>query len=88
MRTITTPRRQYAVTLGGEWEIMTTDDETRRFRPGSLVLLDGMIGRGHNTAPRATEGSQAGEEAGADPALPAQPARTFYGRTSLRMVSR
>ena len=87
MRTITTPRRQYAVTLGGEWEIMTTDDETRRFRPGSLVLLDGMIGRGHNTAPRATEGSQAGEEAGADP-VPAQPARTFYGRTSLGMVSR
>jgi hypothetical protein len=30
MRTITTPRRQYTVTLGGEWEITTTDGETRR----------------------------------------------------------
>jgi hypothetical protein len=46
MRTITTPRRQYAVTLGGEWEITTTDGETRRFLPGSLALLDGMTGPG------------------------------------------
>ena len=71
MRTITTPRRQYAVTLGGEWEITTTDGETRRFPPSSLVLLDGMTGRGHNTTPRGAEGSQAGEEAGADPPLSA-----------------
>jgi len=45
----TTPRRQYAVTLSGEWEIPTTHGETRRFPPGSLVLLDDTIGRGHNT---------------------------------------
>jgi hypothetical protein len=45
----TTPRRQYAVTLAGEWEVTTTDGETRRFPPGCLVLLDDKTGRGHNT---------------------------------------
>lgn len=44
-----TPRRQYAVTLAGEWEITTTDGEVRRFPPGGLVLLDDATGRGHNT---------------------------------------
>jgi hypothetical protein len=44
-----TPRRQYAVTLAGEWEVTTTDGETRLFPPGSVILLDDMTGRGHNT---------------------------------------
>lgn len=44
-----TPRRQYAVTLAGEWEITVTDGERRRFGPGDLTLLDDRTGRGHNT---------------------------------------
>jgi hypothetical protein len=44
-----TPRRQYAVTLSGEWEITVGDGERRRFGPGNLVLLDDQTGRGHNT---------------------------------------
>lgn len=44
-----TPRRQFAVTLSGEWEIAVTDGERRCFRPGDVVLLDDRAGRGHNT---------------------------------------
>ena len=44
-----TPRRQFAVTLAGEWEITVTDGERRRFGPGEMVLLDDRTGRGHNT---------------------------------------
>lgn len=44
-----TPRSQHAVTLAGEYEITTTEGETRRFPPGAVVLLDDMTGRGHNT---------------------------------------
>ena len=44
-----TPRRQFAVTLSGEWEITVTDGERRRFAPGDVVLLDDRTGRGHNT---------------------------------------
>lgn len=44
-----TPRRQFAVTLSGEWEIAVTDGERRRFRPCDVVLLDDQAGRGHNT---------------------------------------
>lgn len=45
-----TPRRQFAVTLSGEWEITVTDGETRHFGPGEFVLLDDVTGRGHSTA--------------------------------------
>ena len=44
-----TPRRQFAVTLSGEWEIAVTDGERRRFGPGAVVLLDDRAGQGHNT---------------------------------------
>jgi Cupin domain len=44
-----TPRRQFAVTLSGEWEIAVTDGERRRFGPGDAVLLDDRARRGHHT---------------------------------------
>jgi quercetin dioxygenase-like cupin family protein len=44
------PRRQFAVTLSGEWEITVTDGECRRFGPGEFLLLDDLTGRGHSSA--------------------------------------
>jgi hypothetical protein len=44
------PRRQFAVTLSGEWEITVTDGESRRFGPGEFLLLDDLTGRGHSSA--------------------------------------
>ena len=44
-----TPRRWFVVTLSGELQITTSDNETRIFRPGAMCLLDDMTGKGHNT---------------------------------------
>ena len=44
-----TPKRWFVVTLAGVSEITTSDGETRRFGPGSLLLLDDTTGKGHNT---------------------------------------
>ena len=44
------PRRQFAVTLSGEWVITVTDGESRRFGPGEFLLLDDLTGRGHSSA--------------------------------------
>jgi quercetin dioxygenase-like cupin family protein len=46
----TSPRRQFALTLSGEWAITVTDGECRRFGPGEFLLLDDLTGRGHSTA--------------------------------------
>ena len=44
-----TPRRWFVVTLLGELQITTSDDETRTFGPGAMCLLDDTTGKGHNT---------------------------------------
>src|SRR5947209_17115461 len=44
-----TPRRQFWFTLGGEALVTVSDGEQRHLRPGSVVLLDDEIGKGHNT---------------------------------------
>src|SRR3974377_1705243 len=41
------PRRQFVVTLTGDVEIQTSDGETRRFGPGSILLAEDVTGKGH-----------------------------------------
>jgi uncharacterized protein YceH (UPF0502 family) len=43
------PRRQFIVQLNGAVEIKVSDGETRRFDPGSVVLLEDTSGKGHTT---------------------------------------
>ncbi len=42
-----TPRVQYILVLSGSVEITVEDGETRRFDPGSAVLLEDVRGKGH-----------------------------------------
>jgi hypothetical protein len=44
-----TPRRQVFCNLTGEYEVTTSDGETRRFPGGSLLLLEDTSGQGHST---------------------------------------
>lgn len=41
------PRRQFVVNLIGDVEIETSDGETRRFGPGSILLAEDLTGKGH-----------------------------------------
>ena len=43
------PRRQYWVGVRGFIEVTVSDGETRRFGPGSVVLLEDVAGKGHLT---------------------------------------
>lgn len=43
------PRRQLIVTLAGETEVEVSDGETRRFGPGSVLLVEDTSGKGHRT---------------------------------------
>ncbi len=43
----TAPRRQYVVTLSGEWEIECGDGTVRRFSPGDVMLAEDQTGKGH-----------------------------------------
>lgn len=43
------PCRQYYVQTTGALEVQVSDGETRRFRPGDVVLLEDVHGRGHTT---------------------------------------
>jgi quercetin dioxygenase-like cupin family protein len=43
------PGRQFVVVLDGEFEVETTDGDRRRFRPGEMVLVEDLEGRGHVT---------------------------------------
>ncbi|MDJ0926493.1 MAG: cupin domain-containing protein [Gammaproteobacteria bacterium] len=43
------PRRQFAFLLSGTVEVTVSDGETRRFEPGSIVLLEDTTGKGHQT---------------------------------------
>ena len=41
------PRRQYVVTLSGQWEIECGDGSVRLFRPGDVMLAEDLTGHGH-----------------------------------------
>lgn len=43
------PRRQLIVGLAGEVEVEVSDGETRRFGPGSVILVEDTTGKGHRT---------------------------------------
>jgi hypothetical protein len=43
------PRRQLIVSLAGESEVEVSDGETRRFGPGSVILVEDVAGKGHRT---------------------------------------
>ena len=43
------PRRQLALILSGQLEVMAGDGETRRLGAGTAVLLEDTMGRGHRT---------------------------------------
>jgi mannose-6-phosphate isomerase-like protein (cupin superfamily) len=44
-----TPRRQLYVSLSGVLEVGVADGETRRLRPGDIVLVEDTAGTGHTT---------------------------------------
>jgi hypothetical protein len=46
------PRRQLVVVLDGEFEIGTTDGDTRTLTPGMIALVEDVEGRGHTTTVR------------------------------------
>lgn len=39
--------RNFFVVLTGEWEVIASDGDTRRFKSGDLLLVEDMIGKGH-----------------------------------------
>ncbi|TIV71303.1 MAG: hypothetical protein E5V89_10740 [Mesorhizobium sp.] len=43
------PRRMAFVTVQGEYQITATDGETRKFPPGSVLLIEDTTGAGHKT---------------------------------------
>lgn len=43
------PRRQWVVLVRGAIEIEVSDGSRRAFRPGDLLLLEDVTGRGHRT---------------------------------------
>ena len=43
------PQPYIAIVLSGEAEVVASDGDTKRFRPGELLLCDDLIGKGHVT---------------------------------------
>ena len=43
------PPKQYWLQFTGEIEVDASDGETKRFRPGDVVLLEDVDGKGHAT---------------------------------------
>jgi hypothetical protein len=43
------PRRQIFCALQGEYEVTASDGGVRRFPPGSVLLLEDTLGKGHAT---------------------------------------
>jgi quercetin dioxygenase-like cupin family protein len=43
------PNRQVFLFLAGEMDVQVSDDERRRFRAGSVVLVEDTVGRGHQS---------------------------------------
>ncbi len=41
------PRRQYVITLSGQWEIECGDGSVRLFKPGDVMLAEDLTGQGH-----------------------------------------
>jgi quercetin dioxygenase-like cupin family protein len=41
------PRRQYVVTLSGQWDIECGDGSVQRFGAGDVMLADDLTGQGH-----------------------------------------
>lgn len=41
--------RNLFVVLSGEWEVTASDGDTRRFRPGDLLLVEDTSGTGHRS---------------------------------------
>jgi hypothetical protein len=41
------PRRQYVVTLSGQWDIEVGDGTVRRFKVGDVMLAEDLTGEGH-----------------------------------------
>lgn len=41
------PRRQYVVTLSGQWDIELGDGTVRRFKTGDVLLAEDLTGEGH-----------------------------------------
>lgn len=41
--------RNLFVVLSGEWEVTASDGESRRFGPGSVLLVDDTSGKGHSS---------------------------------------
>jgi len=41
------PRTQFWVQIAGQTEIEVSDGEVRRFKPGDVVLLEDVTGKGH-----------------------------------------
>jgi hypothetical protein len=43
------PRRQYVITLSGEYEIGLEDGSVHRYGPGHVTLAEDLTGKGHTT---------------------------------------
>jgi len=43
------PRRAIFVTVQGEYQVTTSDSRTRRFPPGSVLIVEDTTGVGHST---------------------------------------
>lgn len=43
------PRRQFVVTLSGEAEVEASDGEVRHIGPGTIMLAEDLMGKGHIT---------------------------------------
>ena len=41
------PRRQYVVSLSGQWEIECSAGAKRLFKPGDVMLAEDLTGKGH-----------------------------------------
>jgi hypothetical protein len=49
------PRRMAFVTVQGEYQVTASDGETRKFPPGSVLLIEDTMGVGHRTKNISTE---------------------------------
>lgn len=49
------PRRQFVITLSGEAEVEASDGEVRQIGPGTIMLAEDVMGKGHITRGGATE---------------------------------
>jgi len=44
-----TSKRNIFFVLTGEWEVTASDGESRRFAPGSVLLVEDTTGKGHSS---------------------------------------